>query len=218
MSPEGKQRLTVIGSILLIAGACSWIYFTQINETKYNVGLHQRVGEVMAEQTAGLIGKKGKVVVISIDTREWPELKTQIQAFKAGLNRLGTYELREHELDTKDQPKYGVGSGLSGRRYVRTVKKNETADVFVSFIGAPRMSDEEMAELDKKPKLIAETRSYDNLGKLFESNLISVAVAARFQFPSPGPEKATTPDEWFTKRYQIVTPETAKSLPKEESK
>ena len=136
--------MVAAGSVAVIAASCAWIYFTQFKAAKYNVGLHQRVGEVLAEQTAALIGKKGRVVSIAIDTKEWPELKTQIESFKVTLKKLGNYELREYELDTKDQPKYGVGSGLSGRRYVRTVKKNEKANVFVSFVGAPSLSDAEV--------------------------------------------------------------------------
>ena len=201
-----------VAAVAVIAASCVWIYSTQFNAAKYNVGLHHQVGEVLAEQTANLIGKKGRVVSIAIDTKEWPELKTQIAAFKAKLKKLGEYELREYEMDPKDQPKYGVGSGLSGRRYVRTVKKNEKADVFVSFIGAPTLSDEEIAELGNKPKLIAEDRSPDNLQKLFRNELLHVAVVSRFQFPSPGTEKPKTPQEWFTKRFQIITPSMSSSL------
>lgn len=214
MKPEWKQKLTAAAAVAVIAASCVWIYFTQFNAAKYNVGLHQQVGKVMAEQTAKLIGKKGRVVSIAIDTKDWPELKTQISAFKKKLHQLGDYELRDHELDTKDQPKYGVGSGLSGRRYVRTVKKNEKADVFVSFIGAPTLTDEEIAELGNKPKLIVEDRSPYDLQRLFTNDLLHVAVVSRFQFPSPGTEKPKTPQEWFTKRFQIVTPSMASSLPK----
>ena len=203
-----------VAAVAVIVASCAWIYFTQFSTAKYNVGLHQQVGEALAEQTANLIGKKGRVVSIAIDTKEWPELKTQIAAFKAKLKKLGEYELREYEMDPKDQPKYGVGSGLSGRRYVRTVKKNEMADVFVSFIGAPALSDEEVAELGNKPKLIAESRSPDNLQKLFQNQLLHVAIVSRFQFPSPGPEKPKTPREWFTKRFQIITEPMSSSLPK----
>lgn len=213
MSPQGKRYLTATGAILVIAASCAWIYFAQVRQAKYNVGLHQRVGEVLAEQTTALVGKKARVVLILIETKDWPELQTQLDSYKVALKKLGDYELREYEMDTKDQPKYGVGSGLSGRRYVRTVKKNENADVFVSFIGAPNLSDEEMAELGGRPRLIAEARSWDTLPRLFASNIVSVAVVSRFQFPSPGPEKATTADQWFTKRYQIVTAAEAKSFP-----
>ena len=203
--------------IAVIAGSCAWIYFVQVRAAKFNVGLQRRIGEVLAEQTASVVGKKGKVVTIAIDTKEWPELKTQLQAFKNSLKKLGDYELREYEMDTKDQLKYGVGSGLSGRRYVRTVNKNTNASVFVSFIGAPKLSQEEMAELAIKPRFVAESRSVDNLPKLFQHQLIDVAVVSRFQYPAPPPEKPRSPQEWFTKRFQVVTPQSVAAVPKPET-
>ena len=208
--------MAVAACLAVIAASCAWIYFTQIRAVKHNVALHQRIGEVLAEQTSELIGRKGKVVTLLISTKEWPELKTQVEAFETRLKKLGTFEVREHQLDTKDQPKYGVGSGLSGRRYVRTVNKNTNADVFVSFIGAPKLSKEERAELAIKPKLIAEARAVDNLPGLFEKRLIDVAVVSRFQYPAPGPENPKTPQDWFTKRYQIVTSASLGILPKPE--
>ena len=216
MSSNRKNALLATGSLLVIVASALWIYYHEFKAAKHSVALHERVGQVLAEQTANLIGKKGRVVTISIDTKEWPELKTQTDAFKETLKKLGDYEMRDYQLDTKDQPKYGVGSGLSGRRYVRTVKKNEKADVFVSFIGAPKLSKEEIAELGKKPKFIAESRSGDNLPDLFENKLIDVAVVSRFEFPAPGPEKPKTPQEWFTKRYQIITAQTVGSVPQAE--
>lgn len=216
MTSQAKRILSVAFLVAVIAAACAWIYFAEIKTKQHNVALHQRIGEVLAEQTAALIGKKGKVVMISIENKDWPELKTQIESFNAALKKLGTYEVREYKMDTKDQPKYGVGSGLSWRRYVRTVKKNENADVFVSFVGAPKVSDEESGELEKKPKLIVESRSTDNLPKLFEKQLVQIAVVSRFQFPSPVKENPRTPQEWFTKRYQIVVAAGVAALPKAE--
>ena len=212
MSPKPKNVLLATGSILVIIASSLWIYFHEFKAAKHSVALHQRVGQVLAEQTVNLIGKKGRVVTISIDSKEWPELKTQIQAFRQTLKKLGDYEVRDYELDTKDQPKYGVGSGLSGRRYVRTVKKCEKANVFVSFIGAPKLTKEDLAELTRKPRFIAESRSGDNLPALFENKLIDVAVVSRFDFPAPGPEKPKTPQELFTKRYQILTAQNANSV------
>jgi len=213
MTFEAKRRLTAIAAVAVIVASCAWIYFTQVKAVKYNVALHQRIGEVLAEQTARLIGPKGKVVTLAIETKEWPELKTQIEAFNLTLSKLGNYELRDYEMDAKDQPKYGVGSGLSGRRYVRTVNKNTNAAVFVSFIGAPKLSKEERAELAVKPRLIAEARGVDNLSSLFQHQLLDVAVVSRFQYPAPGTRKPKTPQEWFTKRYQIVTAANAATLP-----
>ena len=202
-----------VAALAAIGASCLFIYRTQFRAPKYNVELHEHIGQVLAEQTANLVGKKGRVVTLVINTKEWPELKTQTAAFKARLRQLGDFELREYELDTKDQPKYGVGRGLSGRRYVRTVKKNTTASAFVSFVGAPVLNDEELADLASKPRLIAESSSPDNLVKLFADQMLSVAVVSRFEFPAPGPEHPKTAEEWFTKRYQVLTPSTVASMP-----
>src|SRR4051812_33183026 len=166
----------------------------------------------MAEQTAKLIGPKGSIVLITIPIGPEPELRTQLEAFRRTLKKLGDYAVKDHELDTKDQAKYGLGAGLSGRRFARTVKNNPKADAIVSFVGAPKLSSEEIADLAKTPKFIAETRSPDHLPKLFDKQIIQVAVAYRFVFPAPGPRKAKTPQQWFDKRYQVVTSESVPAV------
>jgi hypothetical protein len=216
MSPKTKSILLGTASILTIISAGLWIYFRDIKAPPYNVALHQRIGEIMAEETAKIAGTKGRLVIITIPTGSEPELKTQLDAFYRKLKTLGHYEFKEHELDTKDQPKYGLGAGLSGRRFVRTVKNNPKADAIVSFVGAPKMADDEVAELSHPPKFIAETKSPDHLPKLFEKNLIQVAVASRFIFPAPGPQRPKTPQEWFDKRYQVVLADSLHDLPPRE--
>ena len=216
VSSKTKNALVATLSLLVITGSAAWIYYREFKAPKHDVRLHQRVGEVMAEQTARAVGPKGRLVLITIPTGNEPELRTQLEAFRRKLKKLGDYEIKEHELDTKDQPKYGVGAGLSGRRFVRTVKNNPKADGIVSFVGAPKVSQEELGEITKVPKFIAETRSPDHLPTLFEKHLIEVAVAYRFVFPAPGPRKPRTAQEWFEKRYQIIAADSAASIPKAE--
>ncbi len=216
MSPNRKNLLLALSSVVVIAASACWIYYRQFKAPKHNVTLHQRVGEVMAEQTARLCGPKGRIVLLTIPTSVAPELKTQLEAFRRKLKQLGDYDLKEHELDTKDQPKYGLGSGLSGRRFLRALKNNATADVIVSFIGAPGLSDQEVAELGKVPKFIAESRSVEHLPKLFNKQVIQVAVVSRFIFPAPGPPKPRTAQELFDKRYQVIIADTVGTIPKGE--
>src|SRR6266478_10014049 len=198
--PSKKNALIAMASLLVIAGSASWIYYREFKAPKHDVGLHRRVGEVMAEQAVKLVGTKGRLVLITIPIGREPELKTQLESFRRALKKLGDYEIKEHELDTKDQAKYALGSGLSGRRFVRTVKNNPKANGIVSFVGAPRLSDEELAELTNTPKFIAESRSPDHLPKLFDKQIIQVAVVSRFVFPAPDPRTPKTAQQWFDKR------------------
>ena len=213
MSPKLKSTLLAVGSLLTIVGAGLWIYFRDIKAPTHNVALHQRIGEIIAEQTVKVAGAKGRLVIITIPTGSEPELKTQLDAFYRKLKSLGQYEVKEHELDTKDQPKYGLGAGLSGRRFLRTVKNNPKADAIVSFVGAPKLSDDEIAELQHPPKFIAETKTPDHLPKLFEKQIIQMAIASRFVFPAPGPARPKTPQDWFDKRYQIIAADSVKTVP-----
>ena len=216
MTANRKSLLTAVAALLVIAGAATWIYWYEFESPQHDVELHRRVGEVMAEQTARVVGKEGKIVLITIPTGGEPELRTQLAAFQAKLKTLGNYYIRDYEMDTKDQDKYGVGTGLSGRRYVRTANKNLDATAIVSFVGAPSLKEEDIAELKQLPKLIAQARAVDNLPKLFRRQLIAVAVASRFYFPAPGPISPRTAQERFDKRYQIVVASTVASIPKAE--
>lgn len=211
---SSRKVLLILSCLLAIAGSVIWILRDETKGPDESTALHRRVGEVLAEQTAHVVGPKGKVVIIAMDTAQEPELKTQMEAFRAKLKVLGDYESKEQELDTKDQPKYGVGNGLSARRFVRIVKKNLDADAIVSFVGAPKLSEEDFGELKKRPRFVAESRGSDHLPPLFENKVIEVAVVSRFVFPAPGPIDPTTPQEWFDKRYQILTAESAASIPK----
>lgn len=216
MNTPSRNALIGTVCVLVIGISALWIYRGYKAPEVRNVELHRHIGKVLAQHTAGLVGKKGKITFITIPTAGEPELAIQLRAFREALKNLGDYDLKEEELDPKGQAKYGLGNGLSGRRFVRAVNKNQGADAIVSFIGAPELANEEISELKKTPKFLAETRSPDHLPKLFEKKLLELAVVSRFTFPAPGPLKPTTPKEWFDKHYQVVTPDLAPALFRQE--
>jgi hypothetical protein len=200
-----KEIFLVVGSILAIGASVCWITLQQ-RAPNMNVSLHQAVGRVMAEETARLLGGKGQVAIVSMETARVPELKTQLQAFEKALQRMnGITVLERYELDPEDKPKYGAGTGLSAGRFLRIVKKSAKADVIVSFVGVPRLTDEEMEKLDRMPKFLAEAKDRDKLTKLMEKKLLQVAVVPRFEFPAPVSEKPRSAREWFDKYFQVVT-------------
>jgi hypothetical protein len=212
--PRARKLLLPIACLAVIAGAVIWTYRTQFAAPEFNVVLHQAVGRVMAEQTARVLNNTGKVVIITMEGAKVPELRIQIEEFEKTLTQLGRIKIKQtYTLETENQPKYGLGSGLSGRRYVRIVNKNLDAAGIVSFVGAPRLAEEDVTQLRAKPKLIAESRSAQKLKPLFDNGMMDTAVVARFQFPTPIKGKPRTPRDWFDQRFQIVTAANANSLP-----
>lgn len=172
------------------------------------------IGRAMAEETIRVLNGQGKILVIAIDTKAVPELKWQLDAFHNALDPSGRITVaKTYDLETEGKAKYTFGSGLSGRRYVRTVNKNEGIDAVVSFAGAPNFKDNEEKELKFKPRLIVESRSPQKLKKLFDQKLVDVAVVSRFEFPNPVPGTPRNAREMFIQRFQIVTPQDANKLP-----
>ena len=212
---SNKQTLLAAGCVLAMAVAGISIYFTQFRRPALNETLHLGVGRVMAQETANLLGKRGKVVAVVMDVNKAPELAVQLDEFERTLQRLGSFTISKKPLETEGKAKYATGAGLSGRRFVRAVKNHSDAQAIVSFVGAPNLSDDDLAQLDlaKLPKFVAEVRSPDKLKKLFDKHIIQVAIVSRFQFPAPGPRKPRTPEDWFQNRFQIVTAESAATLP-----
>jgi len=209
-----KQWLVAIICIGVISACVLWTYHTQFAAPKFNVALHRGVGRVMAEETSRLLGNHGKIVIIAMEFAKVPELRVQMEEFKNALQQPGGITVKQtYNLETENQPKYGLGSGLSGRRYVRIVNKNTNAAAIVSFVGAPHLTDDEIAQLNIKPKLIAETRSAAKLKPLFEKQVLHSAIVARFEFPTPLKGKPRTPRDWFNQRFQVVTAANADSLP-----
>jgi hypothetical protein len=213
LAAKPKNALIASIALIAIAGAAFAIYRTQVAAPKFNVILHQAVARAMAEETAKLVNHTGKVVIIAIELAGEPELKLQVGEFKQALDRYPKIERRTYRLETDDKPKYSFGSGLSGRRFVRIVNKNPDADLFVSFVGAPQLSFNELAELKTMPRLLAECRAADKLRRPFEQKILQTAIVSRFQFPNPVQSPPRTPQEWFDQRWQIVTAAHAKELP-----
>ena len=208
-----KQLLLALLCLAVIATCAVWTWRTQFNQPKFNVALHLGLGQVMAEQTARAVHGTGKVVLVTLDAGAFPELGVQVKEFKRLLAAQPGVSLKEYELDTAERPKFHFGAGLSARRYVRLVNKNLSASSVVSFVGAPDLTDKDLAELKASPKLIAECRSADKLKRVFDLKAIHAAVVARFQYPTPIKGTPHTPREWVEQRFQIVTAENAADLP-----
>jgi hypothetical protein len=211
---RAKDIVVASGAVAAIIGSGVWIYLTQFSQPTFNVVLHEHVGEILAQETAKLIQSNGQVVIVTMDSSKVPELRIQRQAFEKALKTLGPMTIKELPMETEDKPQYRTGAGLSSRRLLRIVKKSAKAKAIVSFIGAPRMTEEELAQMETAPKFVAECRSPDKIKKLFEKNILQVAVINRFDYPAPIKHNPKTPKQWFEKYYQVVTAANASDLPK----
>ena len=237
MNTDDKKRIIIIGSlVLIIFAAAGWIYYTQFAASSLRETLHEGVGMVLAQETVTLLNKTGQIVVVTMDGAKAPELKPQMEAFLKKLKRTSQIKIKEQiVLDTEGKSNYGAGMGLSSRRFLRLVKKNAGVDAIVSFevqagiaqfqapshvvLGRGRA---EFQLLQRKgllqrihlaARVACGAAHPDRIKKLFDKNVMQVAIVSRFEFPAPGKHNPRSPNQWFEKRFQVVTGKNAKDLP-----
>lgn len=203
-----RQKLLLAGSLLAIAISAVWICYYEFGSSDVNVPLQRTVGQILAEETARVTGQPAKIVVVTVNAPNAPELKVQLDAFQKALKHLGNITITDKVvLDAADNPKYRAGAGLSAKHLLKVIRKHANANAIVSFVGTPELSDQDLAQLHTIPKLIAETHSPEKLVNLLDKKILVSAVVPRFEFPAPGPHKPHTAREWFDRNFQIITPD-----------
>ncbi len=208
-SGTGRQVILVAGLGLVTLASGAFIYWTQVHDHGVNEPLQRAVGETLAEETAHVAGSSGKIVLITVNAGLAPELKVQLDAYERELKRLGNFAIKDRVvLDPADNPNYRPGAGLSAKRFLKIIHKHPDADAIVSFIGAPALSDAELAQLKTVPRFIAEAHSPEKLALLIQKKVLLAAVVPRFEFPAPGPTRLRTSRDWFDRYFQIISPQT----------
>jgi hypothetical protein len=207
-SNRNSSKFLLVGSLLAIAASVVWIYHFEFSSSGVNVALQQSVGQRLAEETARVVGRPAKVVVVTVNVASAPELKVQLEAFQKGLKTLGGISIEDKVvLDPGENPKYRAGAGLSTKHLLKIMRKHGGADAIVSFVGAPELADHDLAQLKTIPKIVAETHSPEKLIKILDKKILVCAVVPRFEFPAPGPRKPHTGSEWFDRYFQVITPD-----------
>jgi hypothetical protein len=211
-----RQKVLVFGAVAAIVASGWWIYHWESEPAEVNVALHESIGNVLAEETFREVGRSGKIVIVTMETKGAPELKVQMAAFNKHLKLLGGCTIADKVvLDPGENPKFRPGSGLSAKRFLKIARKHKGVDAIVSFVGAPEVTPEDLKQLRSVPKFIAETRSPEKLVGLLQEKVLISAVVPRFEFPAPGPREPKTTRQWFDHYFQLVRADTA--LPKEDS-
>jgi len=206
------KNLVAVGAIVAIVAAGVVIYRNaRPPKDEVKLSVQEAIGEALAEETIKATESKGKIVLITLEEGQSPELDQYVAAFKDRIYDTPVKIARTDHISDEKSGKYGPGSGMSGKRFVRIIKKYPEADAIVSFVGTPDGEDEALKEVTAPvPKFIAFSRAPDDIDEMFEDKLLFAAVVPRFEFPAPGPEKPKTKQEMFQKYYQVVRADTTK--------
>jgi hypothetical protein len=172
----------------------------------------QALGVGMAEQTARVLGNKGRIVVIAFDPRQagGAPLAGRLQAFTDALKTHGeiavvaTEFVRPYEFALTD-----METALNADLFLQVLADHRSLDAVVSFVGAPALTAAELSRITPPvPRLIvsAPFSSSSHLRALVAQNLIQVGIVPRDDVPAASGHDLVTPQEWFDYLYQVITP------------
>ena len=176
---------------------------------------HQVVGAGVAEELAKRTGGKAAIVILSPGAG-WESnavFQTPVQDFQRaalqhkGLEILATEPVNFGGAHTP-QPLF------SGQEFSAMLAKYPEADTFVSFAGPPALTAVQASEIKQKQihLIIVERRVTTGLKELLTERLVECAIELRTP-PGDVVKAPRTPAEWFTHYWQVITPDTASSLP-----
>jgi hypothetical protein len=207
-----KVLITLILLAAIIAAVVSIFFQLRKPQDDRTPPMDQIIGEALAEEVAHALANTGQIVLVTLEKGQSPELDKCVDAFKHRIYKTPIKVANTDKISSEKAGKYGPGSGMSGKRFVRIMRKYPPTHLIVSFVGTPDGEDKELRDLGPPlPQFIAFSRAPDDIDELFQHKLLVAAIVPRFQFPAPGPEKPKTNREWFEKYYQVVRAGTDKT-------
>ncbi len=172
-------------------------------------------GQMIAEETLKLVGNKGEIVAVVMDSGPG---KVQVKAFRRTIAKQPAVTLAAVETVGPAQlATGGIGLGLSAESFSQLIGKYRKATAMVLLVGPPALSDQDIDRLDPDmPKVVVFAPMGIGVRKLLEARVVQVAIVPRVAAPmAPGAATASaTPlPQGGAAWYEAVTPESIQSRP-----
>lgn len=200
----------VLGAMLccLLAGSGCSGRKGEVDSNRFSV-----LGTVMAGKTAQLCeGKGGVVLVVSENDKDQATpYGLAFDAFRKGLGN--SVPVTATEVVQTPRVIMRGTEPLSAEKFAELLQKYSGADCLVSFVGVPVLTPGQIAQLPSpRPRVVVVVTHGLPSKAMFASKV--VCLAALPKPPSDQPVTSGTPQQLFDSQYQLVTPETAATLPR----
>ncbi len=199
--------------LMALAGLLVW---RQTARTRVNFKPSAAVGEVLADEATRLLGGAGQIVLIARapDPNEPDANSERIASFQAAMKLRKPPQLVAVEWLAR--PPRGVMDmgGVSEEQLVAIADKHPDANAFVVFAGLPPLSARGIEKFTGRSlKLMAVCGYGENLKRLLQARVVSLAVVPRFDDLPPGTPAPKTARDWFQREFELLTPETMGRVP-----
>lgn len=216
-----KYPMVIFVTVLIIVGSLTSIFWGQCKRPSVRVDNrpHFVASEVLASETARVLEDHGNIVLLTYDNarNKLEFYDRQLKTLQSALSKHPQIKIVAREAVVPKDGDFSQEQGyLPAEDYLRILAAYPDVDAFVSLLGAPALSDKDIRNLPRRiPKFTTICLSRDGqfLKKLFREQVIQVAIVPRLTGLPVSASKPSSPRAAFDQFYQVVTTESADSMP-----
>lgn len=212
--PERHKPLVVVLLLAVIAFGIGRV-ITHFRNKSERVIVRRIVSSVAAgsaRETARFLDNQGRIVIIETEPDPGSRIESLQKEFRDEVEGYGKIKVIATERVPNDQVVGGFyGMAVAPAHAAKLLEKYKDADAIVSLVGLFLIDPDNPPAPDRKPRIIAVTWALTGVKAQFEQKAIDLAIVPRYQRPPP--PGSGDPKRWFDRDRQVVTAETAASLP-----
>jgi hypothetical protein len=214
-SSSDRKATAIIATLMTCVALLFLFFFLYQFPPSFNLKPHEALGRELANETVKLLGPGGRIFVITRETKlfENPAMQAQLKSFSQTVKKAGATLTATNLIEVDPLRLVSVPPG----EFFEILRQVSENDAIASFLGPPMLSEAQVAKLGGKRPHVAAVCSgampaQIDLKKIFEQQLLHVAIISRPVVPSP-PPPTDTPQAWFDYLYQVITPANLADLP-----
>jgi hypothetical protein len=212
-----KRTKNFIVAGLAVGAAVLSLYLAFADRSpKINLDPYDVLGAVTAEETAKLLGNKGRMLLIVRDSGpdKNPSVEAELRAFQETLKKRPGLSAVTERIRVTPMMMMATGGGAPPDLFLKALETHANTAAVVLFFGFPNLADSEMETLKKSGVKIVVVSSFrPGYKQLLERQVIHLAVVPRPDGPPPSTPTPRTVRERFDQDYTIFTPADTARLP-----
>lgn len=212
-----KRTKDITVASLAVAAAAVSLYFAFGGRSpRINLDSYEVLGAITAEETAKLLGNKGRVLVMARDTgvNKNPSVESELKTFQRTLKKHPGLSVVTEKIQVTPMMMMATGGGVPPDQLFKALETHADVGAVVLFFGFPQLTGQELETLQKSGvKIVAVSSLRAGYKQLLERRAIHLAIVPRSGTAPAGAPAARTLRERFDQEYMIVTPAEAAGLP-----
>lgn len=179
MNPQIKG---ILAASLAIAAAASLYFAFAGRSQKINLDTYEVLGAVAAEETAKLLGDKGRVLVMVRDTGadKNPSVEAELAAFQGKLKKHPGLSVVTEKVQVTPTMMMSTGGAVPPDQLFKALQTHPNIGAVVLFFGFPPLTEPELEALKKSgAKTVVVSSLRPGYQRLLERQAIHLAIVPR---------------------------------------